>query len=349
MCNAMASVLRGAGALLLAALPCGCGLTSVDIKARELAPWTSANSPTTSNADGTRTFTARPLLSGGGTLTFPYDPLLWQIAHMPCIRTSAGEVMLLDTGLIGVPLAVTLDVVNKNHYPTQTFIPGSDFSMSYIGALPIGDMNVTDAPAWLQSKTFALQVLGLPIYRVSGWVMGHSLLSQAKFVAFDNLHRQATFGFTAFAPDDNMQWKALEVDPRLGLPFVRVTIAGKPFTMLADSGGGPHMILNAPQWQAIAPNLKVLHHQREKYPTWGGFQEVDAYVVERLVIDDVTLPHQTVWVRRVNKLETFPLLGLNMFPEQTLVWDYAHRKWWIGTPPPRSVPAASDAPPKSRR
>jgi hypothetical protein len=344
----MSSVLRQGGALLLAAILTGCGITSVNIKAGELAPWTSANSPTIANADGTRTFSARPMLSVGGTLTFPYDPLLWNIAHMPCIRTSAGDVMLLDTGLIGVPLAVTLDIVDKNHYPTQNFL-SSDFKLSYVGILPIDEMNVTDSPAWLQSKTFAVHILGIPIYRVSGWVMGSSLLSQAKFVAFDNLHRQATFGFRDFAPDENLQWKTLEVEPHFGLPFVRVEVAGKPFVMLADSAGGPHMILNAAQWTAIEGSLKVLHHRRETFPTWGGFQEVDAYVVERLVIDGVALPHQTVWVRRGRNVEAFSLLGLNMFPEQTVVWDYGHHKCWIGTPRPAAGAGGAAAQPSPLR
>jgi hypothetical protein len=320
-------VMVGAGVVGLAAACAGCGVGSVWLQAHGVVEPAPANAPVTYLRDGRRTMRVQAVLAGS-PMTLRYEGMLWRWTHLPCVRTGDGKVMMLDTGMLGVPLAVTLDVVNEGRRPAH-LDPEGKGSFAYVGLLEISGMNVTNAPAWVQHQTFVVRVLGVPVYRASGWVMGDPLLRQAGYLAFDNGRREVTLGFGVFVPGPERRWQCFERGAQ-AFPLVEASIQGVKMAVLADSAGGEHLIVNPEQWATLERAVRVVGHWTDRYPTWGGFQKVDAYRVETLRVGSVVLERPTVWVRRGKGLEVGATLGLGMFKKEMVVWDYPRGRLWIG-------------------
>jgi hypothetical protein len=113
-------------------------------------------------------------------------------------------------------------------------------------------------------------------------------------------------------------------------PEVEIDVAGRPLRLLADSAGGPKLILNPPEWASIRDHVRVTRTGRERYPTWDGFAEADVYTIDRLSIGPVTRRNAVVWVRRNPPGDLSPLLGLGPLDDCVVVFDYAGKQFWIG-------------------
>jgi hypothetical protein len=300
----------------------GC-IRRVELRPRGLVPMSAANSPVTQNADGSLTIPAPQL--AGRSQTLPYDGLLWRFARLPCVRTSdTKRLVMLDTGMDWYA-RVTLDVVAAERRP---FLKEDE--IAYVDRLRLGAAEARSLPAVTWSQTYEARVGFIPIYRMRGWILGNMLLSQAKYLAFDNRSRRATIGQEPFAPRPGLKWSSYPMRMRDDRPVVEVPLAGQHVPLLVDSAGGPKVILDPAQWKRIRPHVRVKRARRERYPTWDGFELVDEYTLERLQIGPVTRRNVVVWVHRKPKEDQLPLLGLGPLDDCVVVFDYAGETFWIG-------------------
>lgn len=307
-------------------LCCGCGLRLVSLDQRGLAPMTPENSPGVAmDSQGHGHAEFRPLFTGH-TQTHAYDPTLWRFAKLPCILSAGGDLVLLDTGM-NFPAHVTLDVARDRRVPAHL---GASFKFAYVDSLSLGEAAARRFPAVVDTDEWALRVLGLTLYRTRGWTLGCPVLDQACYLAFDNRNRRVTVGFERFSPPEDGKWSSYDMYPRGGLPFVRLPVAGQSVELCADTGGGPHLILDRAEWERIAPSVQVVRHSESEYPTWGGMQGVDVYIVRELTLGSISLKSEPVWVRKGPAREVPALVGLGPFADEVVVWDFLCSKFWIG-------------------
>jgi hypothetical protein len=266
-------------------------------------------------------------------VTLPYDGLAWSLTKMPAIRASeaAGEseLVLLDTGSTLGPV-VTLDVVARRGLPAYT-----DDGIAYVESLDVGALTFRDFLARIWPETWEYRVLSIPIYRVSGWVMGIAFLREANYLCFDNVECEVTFGVEAsFEPDAAWQWAEFPLPIIKGRPTATLPVAGVALDFLVDSAGGLELRLNRADWEAVAGELEVVGHRRGKWPTWGGFRTGDLYKVRELRLGPVVLEDEWVWVEpRREEGHGLSVIGLGPFRDTVVVFDFERSGLLIRTEP----------------
>jgi hypothetical protein len=307
----------------------GC-LRLVGINNRQIAPLNVRSMPMAITPSGDREIKVVIAVSGA-TQTFDYNSILWRFARLPCIRSQPGFLVMLDTGM-DAPGHITLDVVAAQKYPAHL---GAPVDFAYLPSLNLGDVTFSNLLVLIETNRYEAQFLGLPLYRANGAVLGMASLGQTRYLAFDNDRREVTIGLEPFVPRADHVWESFPFAADLsgGLfprPYVDLPVAGTPVRLLADSAGGPRLILNRDHWTKIESRVKVTHHRQNRYPTWGGFQEVDSYEVAELEIGPLKLKNTIVWVRRGQMREVAPSIGLGVLGKATAVWDFAGQRLWIG-------------------
>jgi len=252
----------------------GCGLRLVDLNAVDVVKIEQDSAPINSIEHSKQWIKTCNKLAGT-TQIMSYDRLLWRVTRLPFIRSTSGELVLLDTGMTD-PIRVTLDIINEGGHPVR---PGESANLTYVKSLAIGQVAVNRILAAIETQQWQLHVLGLPLYRMRGWALGLPLLGQTNFIAFNNQTAEVTFGFEKFESWPQLSWQSYELINRDGMLYVSLPIAGVPTQLCADSAGGPRIILNREQWEAISKHVKIKRHWATSYPTWGRSQKVDAYRV----------------------------------------------------------------------
>jgi hypothetical protein len=281
---------------------------------------------TTRAADGSIIGLARPHLTGK-TQTLPYAGLLWRFGRLPCARASdTNRLVMLDTGLNWFA-RVTLDVAADEQRPVKV---AKDYTIAYVDRLPMGTIVAESIPAVTWDQAYDVRIAFIPIYRPRGWILGNMLLRQSKYVAFDNPAKQVTIGRESFEPRADLSWASYPMGNRGDCPEIEIDIAGRPLRLLADSAGGPNLLLEQAQWEQIRDRVRVRKKTRDSYPTWDGFESVDVYCVESLRIGPVERRKAIVWVRPEPKEDAASLLGLGPLEDCVVVFDYAGKRFWIG-------------------
>src|SRR5262245_52663594 len=205
----------------------GC-LRLVSIRDRQITPLTERDVPLATTPDGNRVIKAA-ISVRGTTEKFEYNSTLWRFARMPCIRSQAGFLVMLDTGM-DAPARATLDVIAAQKYPA---VVGDDVDFAWVPSLSFGGIAFSNLLVLIETNVYEAQFLGLPLYRANGMVLGMASLRAAKYLAFDNERREVTIGLEKFAPTTNRTWESFRfvADPERGLvarPYVDLPIAGQP-------------------------------------------------------------------------------------------------------------------------
>jgi hypothetical protein len=263
----------------------------------------------------------------GHTATFPYSLGAWQFARLPCVNSPSGDIVLLDTGM-DISAHVTLDIVRDKGYPTRL---GNALNLAYVPMLSLGDVAATRFVAQVDDKEWQFSIFGWTLFRARAWTLGNGLLSSAKYLRFDNRNCCVTFGFDNFEPRSDLHWTAYPMYTHENRPWVHIPMAGGSIGLLADSGGGPRLILDRPQWDMLAPHVKVLHRASDQYPSWYGMQPVDVYTVANLEFGPIHLHNEPVWVRTGDDEGMEPSFGLGVLNNAVAVWDFHSRQFWIGS------------------
>ena len=143
-----------------------------------------------------------------GTAGAGYDSLLWWVLKMPCLAGIGpdGErcLVLIDSGL-GELARVTADVAARQQLPARTRPP----AIAWVPRLDLADgVSLREFPASIYPMRWEARLLGLPLWRHSGYVLGLPALRGFAYVEFDNPRRRVTFSaFNAFAPGKAAGWE----------------------------------------------------------------------------------------------------------------------------------------------
>ena len=309
----------------------GCALRQAESDDSGLIEMTPRNSPMTQASHRPPSIMAIQALQGR-TQMLAYSQLPWMFGRLPCVTTNYGETLLLDTGM-DVSAHVTVDIAREQKFPTHL---GRYGDVAYVNSLRLGQLNVRGFTAMVDDRQWELALFDQPIFRVRAWTLGCSVLQYSNFLAFDNRKCQATIGLQAFVPANlypakTTQWTSYQMYFLRRRPWVRIPVAGGVMDILADSGGGPRLILRPEQWEQLATRVVVEKRGEDSYPSWYGMRPVDVYVVKELTFGPLTLTHEPIWVRRVDEDPAPPTFGLGMLPNAVGVWDFENRKFWVGS------------------
>jgi hypothetical protein len=261
-----------------------------------------------------------------------YDPLLWKVLRMPCLNALGpdGEpcLLLLDTGL-GEGLRVSADVAMREGLPARTTPP----LLAWVDRLGLADgVSLRHVAATVHPMRWEARVLGLPVYRLSGYILGLPVLRAFASVEFDNRRRSVRFLPAApFSPDEPRQWGTYPMRVDDGVLTALVPIAGRTLRVCPDTGGGPVIVLTPEDWAEIADHVRVLGHSRGRFPSWNGFVPCDRYTLDELGVGNYKLRRPTVWVRtRDEPADPAPtLLGLGPLRHTTVVYDFKSMQLWV--------------------
>jgi hypothetical protein len=172
--------------------------------------------------------------------------------------------------------------------------------------------------------------LGIPFYQVSGIVLGMPVLRMFRYLRFDNRQREATFATAArFEPEESVLWDRYPMICVEGPPVATLDVAGAPLRLLVDTGGGPHLILTAADWKIVQERVKIVAQAQDRCPTWGGFEDVDAYDVQGLIVANQELGNRRIWVSRDDHWPGISMAGLGCFDRTEVVYDFDRRMIWI--------------------
>ncbi len=105
-----------------------------------------------------------------------------------------------------------------------------------------------------------------------------------------------------------------------------VPIQGQMMKIMADTGGGPVLILSSADWQQLRPAVRVIGEKSGRFPTWGGYLPVKIVTVEELEVAGRKTRHAELWVCEKWPESTF---GLGCFADRTLVLDFARQVLWV--------------------
>ena len=324
------TIIFSAIALTLSLSCTGCGLRYVDldVDTDAIVPMRKDNTPIKYTDDGQILFTGKPLLRGTrSSVVLKYDRLLWWFTRLPFVRTDDKQLLLVDTGL-HVAMRVTIDKVVKAGYPVLCAESGS---FAYIESLNFDELALQDFIAGIERKTYQFFILGIPRNPPRRWYIGMPLIQQANFIAFNNRAQELTIAFHEFVPDPALSWQSYEFTEIEGRPHVRLMISDVPIELMVDTGGGPKIILDRSQWEALSEHVQIKRHTVSSFPTWGGFRAVDEYVVDRLQLGHVELRNESIWVLQDDSSGFRPLLGLGPFNDVIVVWDLNCNRYWIGS------------------
>ena len=310
----------------------GCGLRLVvvhaEIDPQDIVAINPANPALQEEEDGENSIRTAPQVSASADqVALSYDGFLWSLTKMPFVAAdeAAGErdLVLIDTGLAGSP-GVTLDVVARRRAPVSL----GDQAIAHVDALFLSGLTLRDLPAVIEVETWEYRLLGVPVYRLSGWVICIPPLEQVRYLCFDNVGAEVTFGVTSsFEPDPAWQWAEFPLSYPDGRPWATLPVGGQDLEILVDSAGGTNLILSPAHWALIADKVKVLKHREGRVPTWGGFEPIDRYKVEALTLGPIVLRETWVWVRAGPDAEARPsVIGLGPLHDTVVVFDFEHAR-----------------------
>ncbi len=260
-----------------------------------------------------------------GVWSAPYDRLLWLVAKLPFVKTDDGDHLLPDTG-IGYPARTSATVISRRRWPTMR-----QADLAFVESVSVGKGAFLDFGTTIENGVWQFRVCGIVVYELDGIALGIPVLKTCRYIAFDNPNHQVRFSVTeSFSPPVDSVWQNYPMRERLAVPWVTIPINGVSIELVADSGGGPRIILNPEQWKALAPNVRVVSHKESSYPTWGGPQPIDEYTVKNLTIGDKSIGRAKIWVRQPNGRDFAPTIGLGPLADETVVFDFERMRLWVG-------------------
>ena len=227
---------------------------------------------------------------------------------------------------------VTIDEARRTNLPVHL---GKPFDFAYRPSIRLGGLVASDLIPLVDRRQWQFQILGIPIYTMSGWMWGAPLLvSSPRYLIFNNPAKQVTFGFETFYPDEKLDWRQYDMTyDQFGRPYLHLPVAGVDLYMLIDSGGGKGLQIEPKEWDQIASKVQVVKHRREDSPEWEGWEKGETYIVRSLNVGGLELEQSEIWVRQKTPgSDGFPpLFGLGLYRHETLVLDFQRHKLWIGS------------------
>jgi hypothetical protein len=180
-----------------------------------------SNAPIVKNPDGSQSISVTMAAeSSDDHVTLDYDSVLWFFTRLlfltPSQANGSRDLLLLDTGL-HESARVSLDVVARRNIPAQ--LGKSRFA--YLEDLVLDGITFKNMIAPIEDTQWQYRVLGMPIYRLSGFALGAPALRQCRYLAFDNPNKQVTFGIgSAFKPSSTESFHAYKMQIQDGSPTV---------------------------------------------------------------------------------------------------------------------------------
>ena len=320
--------------LILSALVAhpGCSLHIADISAladpHKVCVLSPQTAPVTVSEEGHTSFTEAPALRQPEPTTLSYNRLWWLFARVPVVRgrlpNGRTYPVMLDTGCLPYPLVVTLDIALQNHMPVRLQPP----ELCYVKRLNIGGTTVEGFLASVFPYQWQVRFLGIPLYRVRGFVIGLPVLRHFQYILLDNAHGEVELSTDVpFRPDDPEAWVKYPLLLEEDQLMVDLPVAGKRMRLMLDTAGGATLKVSQSDWAELRQRVQVTGSSQKEYPSWRYMVSALEFRVAELQIGERVVRNARVLVPE--KADQVSLVGMGSFEDRTVVLDFGRRYLWV--------------------
>ncbi|MBL7214986.1 MAG: retropepsin-like domain-containing protein [Phycisphaerae bacterium] len=255
----------------------------------------------------------------------------------------------IDSGCSGADLLFNPLIVRENKLETLFSYQKLDSETSssleqreyggfcYLPSLKIDKLKIQNPYSVFVPWRMEWHALGIPVWRDKRVLMGISLMSQFRYLYFDNVNKQLEFSHShSFEPMDPNEWASYPMNPRKEdqWAMVDIPIAGIQCNFGFDTGGAGIVLMPA-TWEKIragidTTKLKESHFLSHQY----GYLPCHKTVVKELSIGNITiknakiviLPNDTPYL---SKGITPGYISIWEFKDTSVVLDFEHHLMWV--------------------
>lgn len=249
--------------------------------------------------------------------------------------------VILDTGA-SVALFVNDVHIKENNLATQPFKynnESANWGTCHLPELNIGETTLINWPCFYQLQHAELRMFGLPLAQDKAVIVGLPTLLEFKYVAFDNIKREAEFSpKEVFKPEEPSLWTKypLKIEEFPGgntYLFVKVPIAGKEIELQLDTGSGNGLAIRKDLWEQIQQKIQsVTFRQGRELCPYIGWLECEKGVIAKLDFGDRTVKNAKVSIYPDDSplMENCEgLLGMQYFQDTVMVLDFEQNLMWV--------------------
>lgn len=245
--------------------------------------------------------------------------------------------MLLDTGsddsviINGLTAREnSLEVYPVNYDPKA----GAYYGLARLPKIELGDIRVDNPPTKYLQMQWEFRILGLPLWRQRGALIGTELLKEFSYVKFDNIGRRATLAPEGeFVPDNRDKWRQYSMSTANNILKVDMQIQGHDLPINFDSCGVYPVVLPQELWEKIEPELDVVSNNKSSVISGVfGSQPCRKATVRRLQLGDSTIrnaeitimPEGNHWIS-----QGIGYISMAYFRDTVVVLDFENNLFWV--------------------
>jgi hypothetical protein len=270
-----------------------------------------------------------------------YFDLTHQIAVRGTMANGKEYPVLVDTGFPGGVLTNDLTVLDSNlcivPFGKDTF-NGWQTGFCHIPLLKIGEITLKNPLAEYIQQHWQFKVLGIPLWRQKGLLIGMAIIRQYGYLLFDNVEREVEFSPSGpFEPENVSEWDSypIDVNERSNRLNVRLPIQGHDYRLMFDTCGHHGMVALPDLWSVLSDNLGDVKVKESSY--YSGFHGKmgggHKAAVRNLEVANLKVKKADILILpEDNKFTNCSYISMKYFKKTSVALDFQNGLMWVKKP-----------------
>ncbi|AQT66954.1 hypothetical protein STSP2_00092 [Anaerohalosphaera lusitana] len=244
--------------------------------------------------------------------------------------------VLLDTGFPGYVLTNSLTVLENK----LSVLPlgEADWYSAHMGvcevpALYIGSAEIVEPPCMYVQMQWEVKVVGLPVWRQKGFLIGLGMLRNFSYVGFDNVSEEVELSAAdAFEPDTPADWDSYPLKISDDKLFVEMPFYGRTMELMFDTCGRYGMIVGEKGFETLGLDKGSVDIRKTTFRS-GFLGELPCRKarIKNLEIANLKIPSAELIILPENSpyMEAENSISMKFFRNTTVVLDFANERMWV--------------------
>ena len=242
----------------------------------------------------------------------------------------------LDTGHPGYALTNGLTILENDLaiYPLGKDPGTSAYTgFCYLPSFQIGQATITNPPCEYLQLQWEVRLLGLPVWRQKGILIGLGLMQNFGYIVFDNIKKEAQFASTEpFKPNEPDRWDSYPFQIEKGKLMVDMPIEGHTFSLEFDTCGRYGMVVKPNMFEKLPAKARAAKSKRTKF--FSGFLgqlPCHRARIKSLKIGNLTVKNAELIILPEDSpyLSTDNPIGMKYFRKTVVVLDFKRNLMWV--------------------
>ena len=265
-------------------------------------------------------------------------------------KLSNGKEYLLfiDSGFTGADIILNdlvvkqndIEIFYGNNKNNAQFTPRiktkAKYGVCFLPSLKIGELNIQRPFCIYYPWHREFQLLGIPLWQNEIIFFGVSMMSQFKYIYFDNIKMQLEFSYNqSFLPEDLQQWDSypFTMKNREGGIMVAIPMAGETTDIFFDTGG-KSIVVRPDMWEKIHKRTITTKPKQSKFLSHQyGYLPCQKAIAKNLSIGNAVIKNAEIIILS----EDSPYLSKDVpgylsiwtFKHTSVVLDFEHKLMWV--------------------